>query len=58
MRKNLIRIATIVGLLITLIGAAFAESEMIAVPVSVMSVGLFITTISLIANNRMKGEQR
>lgn len=58
MRKNLIRIATIVGLLITLIGAAFAESEMIAVPVSVMSVGLFITTISLIANNRIKGEQR
>ena len=56
--KNLLNLTTLVGFIIILIGAAFADSEAIVVPVSVISIGLFITIISLITNKRIKGEQR
>lgn len=55
--KNLLNIATIVGFLTILIGAALADSEATVVPVSVISIGLSITIISLITN-RIKGEKR
>lgn len=55
--KKVFQIATLVGLLITLIGAAFADSESIVTPVSIITIGLFITVISLINYNRI-GETR
>ena len=50
------QISTLVGLFITMIGAAFADSEKMALPISIITIGLFITLISLIGMNRL--EQR
>lgn len=52
--KNILQGATIIGFLTILIGAALADSENAVIPVSVISTGLIITAISLIASKRFK----